>query len=253
MPRRPTLSHMPRPIIGITADHNSEYTQQIVPQAYPMAVERAGGLAVILPYRDDLSLVGDVLDGVDAMLLSGGDDLDPSAWGEARHPEAVPCDPRRERWERALLAEIERRRMPVLGICFGCQLMNVHRGGSLHQFLPDVPLEGALEHRRLDLGWARRHDVELDPDSIYARRLRQTRISVNTSHREAVARVGNGLRVFAKAPDGVIEGVEDPALPLYVGVQWHAERLAADGEPAHVALFEMLVEHARQNLRPRRT
>jgi len=95
--------------------------------------------------------------------------------------------------------------------------------------------------------------VELDPDSIYAQRLRQTRISVNTSHREAVARVGNGLRVFAKAPDGVIEGVEDPALPLYVGVQWHAERLAADGEPAHVALFEMLVEHARQNLRPRRS
>src|SRR5690606_30929820 len=129
--------------IGITTDHNKDRTLQVVPMHYLSAVESSGGLPMILPYREDVSLVGAMLDGVDGMLLTGGDDPDPSAWGETWHPEAVPCDPVRERWERALLAEIERRRLPVLGICFGCQIMNLHRGGSLHQFLPDVPRDGA--------------------------------------------------------------------------------------------------------------
>ena len=233
-----------RPRIAITADHNKDRTQQVVPGHYLSAVEAAGGLPIILPYREDLSLAGAMLDGFDGVLLTGGDDPDPSAWGETWHAEAVPCDPVRERWERALLAEIERRRLPALGICFGCQIMNLHRGGSLHQFLPDVPRDGALEHRRLDLDWARRHDVDLHPESALARRIGQSRISVNTSHREAVAQAGRGLRALAIAPDGVIEGVEDPDLPLFVGVQWHAERLAGD-EPAHRALFDLLIEQAR--------
>lgn len=233
-----------RPRIAITTDHNKDRTQQIVPMHYLSAVESAGGLPMILPYREDRSLVGAMLDGFDGVLLTGGDDPDPSAWGEAWHDQAVPCDPLREQWERALLAEIEHRRLPTLGICFGCQIMNLHRGGSLHQFLPDMPREGGLEHRRLDLDWARRHDVDLHPESVLARRIGQTRICVNTSHREAVARVGRGLRAFAIAPDGVIEGVEDPDLPLFVGVQWHAERLAGD-EPAHRALFDLLIEQAR--------
>lgn len=122
-------------------------------------------------------------------------------------------------------------------------MMNVHRGGSLHQFLPDVPRAEPIEHRRLE-GEAPRHCVRMDSDSLVGRAIGKTEISVNTSHKQAVARLGRGLRVVGRAPDGVIEALEDPAFALFAGVQWHPERLHA--EPEHLALFQLLVRKSTQ-------
>lgn len=229
-----------RPVIGVTSDYNDKQTQYAIPYAYCESVERAGGLPLMLPYRCEVASVAAFVDQLDGVLFCGGNDLDPAAYGEAWHARAVPIDPARERFERALLAEVERRRTPALGICLGSQLMNVHRGGSMVQFLPDMP--GLLEHRREAEAWGRRHEVRLDPESTLARRLGKNLVSVNTSHKQAIRSPGNGLRVIATSPDGVIEGVEDPSLPLYLGVQWHPERLGT--EPDHHALFTLLVERA---------
>src|SRR5207302_8089962 len=114
------------------------------------AVEKAGGLPLLLPYRTDVSLIPQIVDLLDGMLFSGGNDLDPALYGETYHPKAQPIDPARQKFELALLAEVERRRVPTLGICLGCQLLNVYRGGSLHQFLPDMARDSTLEHRRLE-------------------------------------------------------------------------------------------------------
>lgn len=239
MPRRSSS----RPLIGVTTDYNDALTQYSSPYPYCQAVEKAGGLPVMLPYRADVSLVADYADAIDGIVFSGGNDLDPSAWGEERHPMAKPIDPLREQFERALIAEIEKRKLPTLGICLGSQLMNVHRGGTLHQFIPDLGIEQTIEHRRLDGTWSARHDVQIDPDATIARAMGTTQVKSNTSHKQSIRDVGQGLRVIATSPDGIVEGVEDPTLPLWVGVQWHPER--QHDEPEQLALFKLLVEKAK--------
>lgn len=232
---------MRKPVIGITCDHNADRTQYLSPHGYADAVVNAGGLPLLLPYRFDLASIPTLVDLLDGILFTGGNDLDPSAWSEPRHPRAVPVDPRRESFERALLDEVERRRMPTLGICLGSQLLNAQRGGTMHQFLPDLPRDPPLEHRRVNEQWGR-HDVEVVPGSLLHRIVGADRISVNSSHKQSSRDVGRRLVVVARADDGVIEAVEDPSLPFFLGVQWHPERIA--DEPPHRALFNALVQHA---------
>jgi putative glutamine amidotransferase len=199
---------------------------------------------VLLPYKADLSLVSDYIDLCDGIILSGGNDIDPATYGDAPyHPKAAPIDPLRQRCEMALLAEIERRRKPVLGICLGSQMMNVYRGGSLHQHLPDIERAGALEHGKLEEGRYPRHDVTLIADTLLARELGKGSVLANSSHKQAVKTLGRGLRVIATASDGVVEGVEDPSYPLFLGVQWHPERLSDEDD--HLKLFKLLVQRAR--------
>lgn len=206
---------------------------------YAHSVERAGGMPWLLPYRLDQSLIGELVDHLDGVLFSGGSDLNPSLYNQTYHPKAEPIDPARQSFELALLAEVERRRMPALGVCLGSQLMNVHRGGSLIQFLPESPRNEALEHRRLNDD-GRRHPVHIIPDTLLFRAIGKGQIVSNTRHKQAVDRIGKNLRVAATAPDGVIEAVEDPSLPLFLGVQWHPENLSGD-QPEHLALFKLLV------------
>jgi putative glutamine amidotransferase len=239
---------MPRPIIGITTDYNDKLTSYDSPYGYATSVEKAGGLPILLPYRADLSLISQYVDLIDGIIFSGGDDLDPESWGETYHPKTSPVDPLREKFETALLIEVEKRRMPTLGICMGSQLMNVHRGGSLHQFLPEMDRKDALEHRKVggEDGRAEdapnRHAVILQKGSIAEQVIGKTEIVGNTSHKQSVNQLGRGLRIIATAPDGVIEGVEDPTMPLFLGVQWHPERLHDQAD--HLALFKLLVERS---------
>jgi putative glutamine amidotransferase len=232
---------MRRPRIGITIDcTDTPDGRYESPWTYAKAVELAGGLPLLLPYKSDLSLVNEYLDAIDGILFSGGDDLDPSTYGQVWHAKANHIDPDRQRFEMALLAEVERRRKPALGICLGSQLMNVHRGGSLHQFLPDLNL--GLEHRKVGPELTR-HSVRVDTTSELGKAIGTTEVSVNTYHKQGVDRLGRGLRVIATAPDGVIEGFEDATFPLFAAVQWHPERLA--NEPEHLGPFKLLVEKSR--------
>jgi putative glutamine amidotransferase len=234
---------MPLPRIGITVDTHDKPDHYESPMEYATSVEKAGGMPLLLPYRTDLSLIPQLVDTLDGLLFSGGNDLDPSPWGESYHPQAVPIDPVRQRFELALLQEVERRRMPALGICLGSQLMNIYRGGTLAQFIPEENRQPAIEHRKTN-GVVPRHPITVNPESIVARFIGKTDIDANSSHKQAVKRLGRDLRIIATAPDGVIEGVEDPALPLFLGVQWHPERL--HDEDDHLALFRLLVERAAQ-------
>lgn len=229
-----------RPVIGVTCDYRDDKPSYSLPFAYCDAVEKAGGLPLMLPYRADVSLAANYVDLVDGMLFTGGNDLDPTQWGEAVHPKAVPIDPLRERFERALMQVVESRRLPTLGICLGSQLMNVCRGGTLNQFIPD--LKNEIEHRRVGDGWGQRHEVQIDPNSTLASAMSAESVRSNTSHKQSISKLGRGLRVVAKAPDGIVEAVEDPSMPLWLGVQWHPER--QHDEPEHFGLFKLLVDRA---------
>jgi putative glutamine amidotransferase len=120
--------------------------------------------------------------------------------------------------------------------------MNVYRGGSMHQFLPDVSRPNSLEHRKIG-DVIPRHAATLDHSSQIGRAIGKPEISVNSYHKQSADRLGRGLRIIAKSPDGIIEGFEDPTFPLFAAVQWHPERLI--DEPEHLALFKMLVDASR--------
>ena len=235
---------MRRPVIGITMDYGDKPRQYMLPYDYTTSIERAGGLPWPLPYMTDLSLIPDIVDRLDGILFSGGDDLDPALYGETWHPKAEPIDPDRQTFELALIAEVETRRMPARGVCLGCQLMNVHRGGSLIQFLPEVDRDAALEHRKLGDD-SRRHPVRLEPGTRLAQAVGGEEITVNTRHKQSIHRTGRGLRIIAKAPDGVVEGIEDPSHPFFMAVQWHPENLI--DRPEHLAPFQLLVAAARES------
>jgi len=228
-----------RPTIGITIDTHDEAGHYESPCSYSTAIERAGGLPLLIPYQSDLSLIPQYVDLFDGIMFTGGNDLDPALYGQDWHPKAVRIDPARQKFELALLAEVEKRRLPALGVCLGSQLMNVYRGGTMHQFLPDLSREGALEHRKVG-GNLLRHSVTLDPTSQIGRAIGKPEISVNTYHKQAADKLGRGLRIISKSPDGIIEGFEDPSFPLFVAVQWHPERLI--DEPEHLAIFKLLVD-----------
>ena len=237
------MSSATRPIIGVTIDSADDAPRYMSAFTYAEAVEKGGGTPVLLPYRVDHALIPQYVDLCAGILFTGGNDLDPSLYGEKDwHPKAVKIDPKRQEFELALIAEVERRRMPALGVCLGSQLMNVHRGGSLIQFLPDEVNQ--IEHRRLPGQEPGRHLITLDTDSQLGRAIGKRDVSVNTYHKQAIRKIGRGLRVVATASDGVIEGYEDPTFPLFAAVQWHPERLL--DEPEHVAPFKLLVEKARQ-------
>jgi putative glutamine amidotransferase len=231
------------PVIGITVDTHDKPNQYESPCGYSASVEKAGGLPILLPYRSDLSLVPAYVDLCDGLVFSGGNDIDPATYGDAPyHPKAAPIDPLRQAFEMALLAEVERRLKPVLGICLGSQMMNVYRGGSLYQYLPDLTRPNALEHGKLEEGRYPRHPVSVAPDSTIGKLWGKTEVLANSSHKQAIKTVGRGLRVVATSPDGIIEATEDPDYPLWVGIQWHPERISDEDD--HLKLFKMLVTKA---------
>jgi putative glutamine amidotransferase len=204
---------------------------------YLRAVERAGGLPVVLPPLE-LDRIAPLLDRLSGVLLSGGPDLDPAAYGRTAHPELGDTEPQLDVFEVELAREADARGLPMLGICRGAQALNVARGGTLHQHLPDIT-DGSIVHRQRQPGTEATHEVRVAPRSGLAAVVGAGRIAVNSFHHQSIDRLGQGLRAVAWADDGVIEGIEGWGKSLLLGVQWHAETLLDD--PPHFELFRHLV------------
>jgi gamma-glutamyl-gamma-aminobutyrate hydrolase PuuD len=226
-----------RPLIGITTyvepaswGHWDDVEAALIPYDYVRAVERAGGRAVLVPPDDDG--IEEIVDALDGLVFSGGNDLEPQEYGADAHPATVGTNPERDRGELALLQAALERDLPVLAICRGFQVLNVARGGDIVQHLPEIV--GHEEHREV-VGEFSEHTVRVDPSS----RIGRVDTAVKSHHHQAVGRVGDGLSEVAWAEDGTVEGLEDPDKPFVVGVLWHPEA----GED--LRLFEQLVEAAR--------
>jgi len=231
---------MARPLIGITTYAPDQVTfgvwelaAALIPLSYVEAIERAGGRPLLVPPQDEA--VEETLDALDGMLFSGGEDVDPAAYGADAHPETKGIDARRDRAELALLQAALARDMPVLAVCRGSQVLNVARGGDLVQHLPEVV--GDEKHKHTP-GVFADHDVRLDGQSRLGNAL-GARMPVKSHHHQGYGRRGEGLRPGAWADDGTIEGLEDPDRRFAVAVLWHPE----EGEDR--ALFEALVAEAR--------
>jgi putative glutamine amidotransferase len=195
----------------------------MAPRSYAFAVQNAGALALLLAPDDVVAQAPDrILDRVDALLLAGGSDVDPATYGAQPHPETAGTWPERDRFEIALADRALERRMPVLGICRGMQVLNVACGGTLLQHLPDVV--GHAEHRHTP-GAFGDHEVELEPGSLAARSAGAERLSVKSHHHQGVDELGERLVASGwSVVDRVVEAIEIDELPFALGVLWHAEQ-----------------------------
>ncbi len=209
-----------------------------LPRAYFDAVVRAGGQPVLV---DDAPDPKALLTRVDALVLTGGPDVDPALFGQERHPATYGLDRRADDFECALADAAVTRSVPTLAICRGFQVLNVARGGTLHQHIPEDP--GVPAHGEPGVaGGARIHDVILDRDSLLAEIMEATRLQASCHHHQAIATTGDGLRVVGRAADGIAEAMElDGAFVL--AVQWHPEDTAAD-DRTQQRLFDALVRKA---------
>jgi putative glutamine amidotransferase len=233
-----------KPVIGLTTYKQRaqtgvwDVTAAFLPAVYFEAVQRAGGIPVLLPPQPaDAEAVSRVLDGVDGLIVTGGADVDPARYGQDAAPETDKPHLERDAWEDALLSAAIERELPFLGICRGMQVLNVNRGGSLHQHLPAVVGDDRF---RIGNGEFATNEVVVEPGTELDA-LVGAKLPVKSYHHQAVDAVGDGLRVTARTDDGIVQAVELEGVPFGVAVQWHPEEDAAED----ARLFAGLVDAAR--------
>jgi putative glutamine amidotransferase len=258
MKLRSLASREHRPLIGVTTSEvRPKERVNPVPEGEPIgkemalgttylkAIEEAGGLPVVMPPMAE-DAIEPLLDRLDGICLSGGPDLDPALYEAEPHPELGPIEPELDRFELAIAARADAREMPILAICRGTQALNIVRGGALHQHLPDISTE--IPHRQTVASTEPSHAVAVEPGSQLAEAIGGTEVDlddVNSFHHQAIDRLGDGLRISARAPDGTVEAIEDPSRRFLIGVQWHAETLVH--REAEAELFRRFVDACRDD------
>src|SRR5512133_69238 len=234
-----------KPRIAIPLPHGGdpEYALRAIPQ-YERAVELSGGDPVRIPLDRAPAEIMKLIESCDGVLLPGSKaDVDPAKFDAPRHPKTDAADPKRDTVDELLLQDAYNMRKPILGVCYGLQILNVYRTGSLIQHI-----ESNINHaagRKVAVA----HDVEVDPTSklaeIVGRKIDRAAMPVNSSHHQSADTVGDGLRVVARCPnDGIIEALEGTSPDHFVlAVQWHPERSVDQDEPSR-AIFRSFVEAA---------
>jgi putative glutamine amidotransferase len=230
------------PLVGvttsITVDQNPE--RAYVNSAYLHAVQQAGGVPVLLPPQLSKSSLERLVRGLDAVLLTGGGDMDPASFGEAPHPTLYDVAPSRDALETAVTHIALEKRTPLLAICRGIQVLNVALGGSLYQDVATDP-GTQVQHSQKEARDQATHKVTVTPGSRLAGILGTDNVEVNSFHHQVIKALGRGLTAVAWAPDHLIEGVELADDSRFVlGVQWHPEHLVGGSEPAR-RLFAALI------------
>ena len=238
-----------RPRIGITSWHRNDSDRlerwEAIRDTYTGAIRMAGGLPLILPIADDApELIGDFLDSLEGLLFTGGEDVAPAYYGEPLDARCQEPDGERDLFEIHLARAAMARRVPILGICRGLQVLNVAAGGTLYQDIACRPgtrgyHAGSLPDRQRPV-----HGVRVEPGSRLHAIMGVTESQVTSTHHQFVKDLAPGFRVGAESvEDGIVEGIEQPEHAFLVAVQWHPERLYKE-RAEHLALFRALVTAA---------
>lgn len=234
-----------RPLIGITTYPPNAGNRFELPAEYVAAVRRAGGEAVLL--APGLADPAGLLERLDGLILAGGGDLDPALYGGLPHETVYALHADRDRDELGLVPLLLDHDVPTLAICRGSQVLNVALGGSLHVHL--LELGSDVFHRQepdqlRGMPAPTPHDITVEPDSLLAKVMEADHVTPMSWHHQAVDRLGDDLRVVARAPDGTVEATEHATHPWLLSVQWHPELTAAT-DPTQQRLFDALVAEGR--------
>ena len=217
-----------RPLIGITSSSarpgTGEAHHDRLNHAYSRSVWAAGGVPVVVANIEGEDHARELLTRLDGLLLSGGDDVDPSAYGEEPLNDTVSPDALRDASEFPLIRAAVHGRMPILAICRGIQSLNVALGGTLYQDLP-AQRPSRIAHRQSAARHVATHDLTVERDSLLARVAGTDPFPVNSFHHQAVRDIAEGYRVVARAEDGIVEAIEDPEQRFALAVQFHPEEM----------------------------
>lgn len=236
-----------RPIIGLTISIQQDEGKLYTPTSYTKAIIEAGGNPVLLNVTRDDEMIEQYAALVDGVLFSGGDDVDPAAYGEEQIWGCGDIVPLRDDFEIKLLHVLLEKypEKPILGICRGTQVLNVAMGGTLYQDLKSQ-VEGCIRHQQQQLSRYASHATIVDEGTKLHEIYGSTKVMANSFHHQAVKEIGRDLVITARSSDGVVEGFEKPDHPYFVAVQWHPERLVEhDYHPEHKALFKTFVDACR--------
>jgi putative glutamine amidotransferase len=234
----------PAPTVAVTATtREDEGTRRVrLSASYIDAIERAGLVPLVIPPLASREAASAILAAVDGLLLTGGEDVNPSLYGDAPHPNLKTVNDARDSTEIALILEAKRRGIPVLAICRGIQVLNVAFGGSLIQDIP-AQCPGAFDH---DAGGPRdapTHDISVEPSTRTSAALGGTSAKVNSLHHQSVKDVAGELRITARSPDGIIEGLETKDPDWWVlAVQWHPEEMTDSPDAPDRGLFSTFAD-----------
>ncbi len=235
-------SQRQQPIIGITANV-SDGNVSLLP-GYYKSIIKAGGIPMVIPPSDDMSIIAGLLDSVDGILLSGGADINPLFMGEEPVNELHNINPYRDRQELLIVKMAANRQIPIFGICRGLQVMNVALGGTIYQDIYSQ-IDGKLIKHSQDLDRAyASHLVNLEEDSMLSQIINATTLPVNSFHHQAIKDVAQGFKVCAIASDGVIEAIESTEYKSMIGVQWHPECFILNNDECMMPLFDWLIGEA---------
>ena len=221
------MGFMKAPLIGITSDYNeiNGQTSFFIKESYVTAVEVSGGIPLLLCPTKNENSISRFINLIDGLLISGGGfDIDPKLYGEEPHPKLGKIQPDRTDFEIKLLKSAVEKRMPVLGICGGHQLINVYFGGTLYQDIPSQ-YNNTINHRQPTPSNTPYHPVKINPSTRLSKIAKFDTATVNSTHHQSVKEIGKGLKISATAEDGIIEAVEYNGDGFIIGVQWHPERI----------------------------
>jgi putative glutamine amidotransferase len=243
---------MQKPLIGITSgevfNREHPWAPAVLGQShtYIDSVVRAGGIPIILPVTDDASVLTDICSRLDGLLMSGGNDLNPRLYGENPYDNLDELSDKRDRTEKVILEYALENDIPILGICRGLQYINVHFGGTLYQDIPsDIP--GAMDHRSSTKAQNfehHAHAITIDEDSKLYDIMQLEAIDTNSHHHQSVKEIGEGLRITARAEDGVVEAIESDDDRFIICIQAHPESLGRE-IPEWSRLFDAFIEKSR--------
>ncbi|MGM9774778.1 MAG: gamma-glutamyl-gamma-aminobutyrate hydrolase family protein [Candidatus Egerieousia sp.] len=230
-----------KPVIGVSGYIDG--TTACVGMTYIKSVREAGGVPFVIPVTTDMSQIEDILNSIDGLVMSGGEDFDPQLYGEQPLRQLGEVVPDRDKFDISLIKRAVERGIPLLGICRGEQGLNIALGGTLYQDIPSqVPTN--LKHSQKAPRNYGSHAIKIDKNSLVYNLLQVDSISVNSYHHQAVKDVAPGLKVVAVAPDGVVEAIEKPGDKKIVGVQFHPEGFVYSGDMRFLPFFKNLVNEA---------
>ncbi len=232
-----------KPIIGINCDYEEEGRRphSFTYRDYIQAVIASGGIPILLPIIKDTSDLKLLLQKLNGLLLTGGNDVPPRRYGEAQHEKTHCVHPDKDASDAALITTALQMQKPILAICYGMQLVNVVLGGSLVQDIPSEHTKPIVHKDSQNRHYT--HTVTVEINSLLSGAIKTGQIETNSIHHQAVKRLGKGLKDTAHTVDGIVEGFELKDYPFLVGVQWHPERMI--NTPQHLAIFSALIDASR--------
>ncbi|MFT4412272.1 gamma-glutamyl-gamma-aminobutyrate hydrolase family protein [Fredinandcohnia humi] len=231
---------MGKPIIGVTSHVELDHKHSLA-NDYLQAIIQAGGIPVILPIGidEDISQIVDIIDG---LVVTGGGDIDPTLFGEEPHPKLGTISPGRDSLEIAIINKMLMENKPILAICRGIQILNIAVGGDMYQDIYSQTENELLQHSQKATRYHLAHFVKAKENSLLANIAGEAQFKVNTYHHQAVRHIPLPLTVSGVASDGIIEAIESTEHTFVLGVQWHPEALAVNGNDVAIRIFTRFIE-----------